>query len=187
MLRTLTLCLALGTGAAAAQDGAAVVLKEHLVTTDAVITLSDLFDNTGEAGAVQLARAPAPGRSVALDPGFIRQTAAREGLYWANAGGVLRVTVERAARSVDAAEIIAMIEETLFLETGRAHAVSLSNFRQSLHAPLDSLGGPELIGFDHDPNAALFRAEIAPYPGGAPVAISAGCACRKTRSAVMWC
>ena len=173
MLRTLPLILALSAGAAQAQEAATpVVLKERLVSTDGVITLSDLFDNAGEAGDVQLARAPAPGRAISLDPDFVRNTAARQGLYWANAGGVLRVTVEREARTVSASEVTAMVEEALFVETGNVYAVNLSNLRQELFAPADTLGGPELISFDHDPASNLFRAQIAPYPGGDAITVS---------------
>jgi len=174
MLRTLSLSLALGllSGTALAQGSQTVVLKEHLVTTDAVITLSDLFDQTGEAGDVALARAPAPGRALSLSPEFVQQSAAREGLYWANAGGMLRVTIERAARTVEARELVQIVEEALFVETGRPHDITLSNTRQTLHAPIDMLGAPELISFDHDPRSAMFRAEIAPYPGGEAITVS---------------
>lgn len=173
MLRTLSLILALSAGAAQAQEATTpVVLKERLVSADGVITLSDLFDNTGEAGDVQLARAPAPGRSISLDPDFVRTAAARQGLYWANAGGVLRVTIEREARTVSTSQISAMIEEALFVETGNAHMVNLSNLRQDLFAPADALGGPELVNFDHDPGSTLFRAQIAPYPGGETLTVS---------------
>ena len=173
MLRTLTLILALSAGAAQAQEVATpVVLKERLVSADGVITLSDLFDNAGVAGDVLLARAPAPGRSISLDPNFVRDVAARQGLQWANAGGVLRVTVEREARTVSVSEITAMIEEALFVETGHVHAVNLSSLRQDLFAPVDTLGGPELVSFDHDAGSNLFRAQIAPYPGGDPLTVS---------------
>lgn len=173
MVRTLALVLCLAAAPSAfAQDSQAVVLKERPVSMDGVITLSDLFENTGEAGDTLLARAPAPGAQLSLDPGFVQQSAARAGLHWANAGGLLRVTVERAARTVSPTELTAMIEESLFVEHGRTFAVSLSNTRQALHAPLESLGAPELLSFDHDARSGLFRAEIAPYPGGAPVTVS---------------
>ncbi|HCR67145.1 MAG: flagella basal body P-ring formation protein FlgA [Oceanicaulis sp.] len=185
MLRTLTLILALSTGAAAAQEvSTSVVLKERLVSADAVITLSDLFDITGEAGDVQLARAPAPGRAISLDPDFVRNAAAREGFHWANAGGVLRVTVEREARTVSASDISDLVQEALYVETGHAYAVNLSNMRQDLFAPADALGGPELISFDHDASSNLFRAQIATYPGGEPLTV-AGRAQRVTNVPVL--
>lgn len=176
MYRTLSLCLAVVAGSlsdtARAAETQTVVLKEHVVSEDAVITLSDLFDQTGPAGDVALARAPAPGHALSLSPDYVQEAAAREGLHWANAGGVLRVTVERAARTIDSLELVQIIEEALFVETGRPHDITLSNTRQTLHAPINQMGSPELISFTHDPRSALFRAEIAAYPGGAPVQIS---------------
>ncbi|WBQ11810.1 flagellar basal body P-ring formation chaperone FlgA [Hyphomonadaceae bacterium BL14] len=171
MTRTLALLAALALAAspaAAADEARTVILKDRLTTLDGVITLGDLFDGAGEAADAMLARAPSPGQRVSLDPAFVRAEAARHGLHWANAGGVMRVTVERAARTVSAAEMSRLIEEALYVESGQAHLVELSNRTQTLHAPLDSAGGPELVSLEHDARAGLFRAEIAPWPGAAP-------------------
>jgi len=174
MTRTLALLSALAVlslaapPAADADEARTVILKDRLTTLDGVITLGDLFDGAGEAADAILARAPAPGQRVSLDPAFIRAEAARHGLSWANAGGVMRVTVERAARTVSATDIARLIEEALYVESGQAHLVELSNRTQTLHAPLDSAGGPELVSLEHDARAGLFRAEIAPWPGAAP-------------------
>ena len=143
-----------------------VVLKERLVSQDAVVTLSDLFDGAGEAGAAVLARAGAPGEPVSLEPGFVQREAARHGLSWANAGGVPRVTVERAARVVSPDALAAIIEEALFMDSGDTHQVSLSAATQTLAAPVDSIGAPRLASIDHDPRSGLFRAEVAAWPDG---------------------
>lgn len=157
---------------AQASDARPVVLKERLVASGPAITLGDLFEDAGPAAGIAVARAPSPGERLSIDPLHVQAVAAREGLDWANAGGVLRVTVERAARIVSAAQIEAMIEEMLFVETGAAHQVSLSSFGSSLAAPVDSMGGPELVSFDHDARSGLFRAEIAAWPGGQAATIS---------------
>lgn len=170
MTRMLTLiaALALAASPASADEARTVILKDRLTTLDGVITLGDLFEGAGEAADAMLARAPAPGQRVSLDPAFVRAEAARHGLQWANAGGVMRITVERAARTVSAADISRLIEEALYVESGQAHLVELSNRTQTLHAPLNSAGGPELVSLEHDSRAGLFRAEIAPWPGAAP-------------------
>ncbi|MFW6413402.1 MAG: flagellar basal body P-ring formation chaperone FlgA [Oceanicaulis sp.] len=149
-----------------AQDSVRVVLKERPVSEDAVVTLSDLFDGVSEAGDAQLARAPEPGAAISLDPDFVRRTAAHAGLDWPNAGGLPRVTVQRAARLIEPAALTALVEEMLFVEHGEAHAVELSGAQRPLAAPLDAAGGPEVLSFDHDPRSGLFRAEIAAWPGG---------------------
>jgi flagella basal body P-ring formation protein FlgA len=125
-----------------------------------------LFDGAGEAGSAVLARAGAPGEAISLEPGFVRREAARHGLSWANAGGLPRVTVERASRKVGAKALAAIIEETLFMETGESHQVTLSAATGALAAPADAIGAPRLASLDHDPRSGLFRAEMAAWPGG---------------------
>ncbi len=173
MIRASLAALILATAPAVADDtGRTVILSERLVADGPTITLGDLFDGAGAAADVAIARAPAPGERLALDPVYVREAAAREGLVWANASNVLRVTVEREARQVAAIEIKALLEESLFVETGEVFFVRLSNSRLTLAAPLDSFGGPELISFDHDAGSGMIRAEIAAYPGGTPVRVA---------------
>ncbi|PWE17554.1 flagella basal body P-ring formation protein FlgA [Marinicauda salina] len=177
MARLLACLIVLAATAAApalADDAAprTVVLKERLVSDDHVITLSDIFENAGEAGATMIARAPAPGERLSLDPDYVRREAAGAGLDWANGAGVQRVTVERAGRAVGAAEIRELIATALYAETGRAHEVELSNRNLALYAPVDSAGAPELVSLDTDSRAGLFRAEIAPWPDAEPVTVS---------------
>ncbi len=173
MIRASLIAFALfASPALADEDGRTVILSERLSTSGNTITLGDVFDDAGDAADVALARAPAPGQRLSLDPAYVRQAAAREGLIWANAGGVLRVTVEREGRQINATELSALLEESLFMDTGEAHAVRLSNARLSLWAPIDSFGAPELVSIDHDAGSGLLRAEIAAYPGGEPVTVS---------------
>lgn len=176
MVRTLFTAAALAASAlcapAPAEETRTVVLKERLVSQDGVVTLSDLFDGAGEAGGAVLARAGAPGEPVSLDPAFVRREAARHGLSWANAGGVARLTVERAARTVGPEALAAIIEETLFMESGDAHEVTLSAATQSLSAPVDAVGAPRLASFEHDPRSGLFRAEMAAWPEGPVTRVS---------------
>lgn len=155
-----------------AEEARAVILKERLVASGPAITLGDLFDNAGDAAGTAVARAPEPGGRVSIDPAHVQALAAEAGLSWANAGGVLRVTVERAARIVPAAEVEALIEEMLFVETGKTHQVSLSSHVAELAAPVGSLGAPEVLRFEHDPRSGLFRADIAAWPGGQAETIS---------------
>ena len=153
----------LSAGAAA---GEPVVLKEHLVTEDHVVTLSDLFETERAEADAPLARIAEPGGTLPLEPDYVRRAAARAGLDWANAGGVLRVTVTRDGRAVHAPDIAAIIEGALYAESGRAHEITLSNRSLTLYAPVDAAGAPELISLETEPRSAMFRAEIAAWPGG---------------------
>lgn len=170
-LAALTAAL-LAAAPAGAEAPQAVVLKERLVASGPAITLGDLFENAGDAAGTAVARSPQPGERVSIDPLHVQALAAEAGLSWANAGGVLRVTVERAARIVPASDVEAMIEEMLFVETGRPHQVSLSSHVAELAAPVGSFGAPEVLRFEHDARSGLFRADIAAWPGGEAETIS---------------
>lgn len=161
----LALCCALSAFAHAQHS---VILKSKLVSEDGVITLSDLFEVEGEVGAIELARAPAPGERLSLDPGYIRTVAREAGLDWANAAGLLRISVERAARQVTDQEIRDLVAETLYMDTGKVHQISLSSARAVLAAPVDTMGAPVLTSIEHDERTGLFRAEIAAWPEGEP-------------------
>ena len=71
--------------------GTAVSLKADTVSTDAVVTLGDLFDGAGAAASVPVANRT--GASVVLNARAVQLAAARAGLDWANAEGFRTVVV----------------------------------------------------------------------------------------------
>jgi flagella basal body P-ring formation protein FlgA len=77
--------------AAPALAGTAVSLKADTVSTDAVVTLGDLFDGAGAAAGVPVAART--GASVVLNARAVQLAAARAGLDWANAEGFRTVVV----------------------------------------------------------------------------------------------
>ena len=173
MLRCTLAALLISTACAVpalGSDAQTVILREHPASDDHIITLGDLFEGLDDE--TQVARAGAPGQSVSLDPAYLRREAWRAGYDWANAGDLQRVSVLRESRPVPASTITQMLEEALYFDTGRSHQISLSNRQLTLHAPLDSQGTPELVSFETDAAAGLFRAQIAPYPGGEPVLVT---------------
>ena len=78
----------------------AVVLRETLLVDGAHITLGDLFTVEGEAAGVVVARAPEPGGRTSLTVEYVRRIAAENGLDWANAASVRRITVARTVLTV---------------------------------------------------------------------------------------
>lgn len=173
MIRTALAVAVLFSAPALSQEAQRVVLKERLTTAGASITLGDLFEINGASAETALARAPEPGGLLSLDPTYVQRIAAREGLSWANAGGLLRVTVERSSRSVTANELASVFEEMLFVETGQPHAISITNSRANLAAPIDTRGSVEVISFDHDARSGLFRAQVRAWADG-PVELISG-------------
>ncbi len=158
--------------AAAAEESRTVLLKERTVTENHVITLGDLFEDAGEAGDTVVARAPSLGQRVSLDPAHVQREAARHGLHWSNALGRERITVERAARQISASELSELIGAEIYGQTGRPHEITLANRSMSLHAPMSSEGGPEIVRLDLDARGGQFRAEITAWPGGDPVTVA---------------
>ena len=83
--------------APAAFAGQPVSLRNDTTDADGVVTLGELFDGAGSAGAVVVARRAGP--SVVLDAAQLQMTARRAGLDWANPQGLRRVIVRQGAEN----------------------------------------------------------------------------------------
>jgi flagella basal body P-ring formation protein FlgA len=81
--------------AAPALAATPVTLKADTVDADGVVTLGDIFDGAGPAGATPVASRT--GASVMLNAAVVRGAAARAGLDWANAEGLRQIVVSGAA------------------------------------------------------------------------------------------
>ena len=165
-------CLTTALATAPAVAGETVVLRETLNVEGAHVTLGDLFTDAGASADIVVARAPAPGSRTSLDVGYIQRIAAENDLDWANAGGVRRVTVARASRSVDADILTDMIEGELMAREGQVHDVRLANNGLVLHAPVESVGGPQIVSLNYDIRSGMLSAEVAAYDGAEPVRVT---------------
>jgi flagella basal body P-ring formation protein FlgA len=94
-MRGFLFAAAVSLAAAPALAGQAVTLKADTVDADGVVTLSDLFDGAGAAGATPVAARP--GQIIVLDAGAVQILARRNGLDWVNAEGIRRIVVHGAA------------------------------------------------------------------------------------------
>jgi flagella basal body P-ring formation protein FlgA len=148
---------------APALAGEPVVLRERLNVDGAQITLGDLFENAGAAAETPIARAPAPGARTSLDVSYVQRMAAQNNLDWANAGYLRRVTVSRNSRVISGETLTDILEGELMMTEGRRHEVRLSNTALMLHAPVDSLGGLEVLSLNFDPRSGLIAVEVQPY------------------------
>lgn len=156
-------------GEAMAQDLQAVVLKEHLVTEDHLVSLDDLFEGVEDTTA--LARAGTPGQTISLDPEFVQRLARQNGYLWSNAGELQRVSVRRASFEISAQELSALIAREFYSRTGRSHDITLST-GTSLHVPTTQTATPTLVSLQSDTGGGLFSAGVVPYPGAEPVVIT---------------
>lgn len=171
-LLALTTLASASLASAPALAGETVLLRESLSVDGAQITLGDIFDIAGEASAIAIARAPAPGRRTSLDVHYVRRIAAENDLEWANAGGVRRVTVTRNSRVIDHSDLADIIAGELYMTEGQPHEVRLSTAGATLHTPVDSFGGLEIQTLNFDPRTGLLGVEVLPYDGAEPVRLS---------------
>ncbi|WP_203291979.1 flagellar basal body P-ring formation chaperone FlgA [Maricaulis parjimensis] len=165
-------CLTTALVTAPAVAGETVVLRENPSAEGSHITLGDLFTSAGASADVVVARAPAPGSRTSLDVSYVQHIAAEHDLDWANAAGVRRVTVARASRTVDADMLTDMLEGELFAREGSVHDVQLANSGLVLHAPVESVGGPQIVSLNYDIRSGLLSAEVAPYDGADTVRLT---------------
>ncbi len=100
-----TVCAWLIAGSALA--GQPVTLKADTVDSDGMITLSDLFDGAGAAGAVKVAAKP--GTALILDAVAVQGLARRSGLDWPNAEGIRRIVVRGGAVSAPGTPAAAVV------------------------------------------------------------------------------
>jgi flagella basal body P-ring formation protein FlgA len=171
MIRSTLIALAcLTTAPAIASEN--VVLKETLVVEGAHITLGDLFDLDGEVAEIVVARAPAPGARSALDVGYVQRMAADHELEWANASGLRRLSISRSSRAIGSGELSDILEGELYAIEGQVHEVQLANSALTLHAPLDSFGGLEIVSLNFDPRSGMLASEVRPYDGAETVRIT---------------
>jgi flagella basal body P-ring formation protein FlgA len=90
-MRLLMLAAAAAVFASPALAGVPVTLKPDTANANGVVTLSDLFDGAGAAGATPVAARP--GASVVLDAAVVQALARRAGLDWPNAEGLRKIVV----------------------------------------------------------------------------------------------
>jgi len=94
MIRKLALCFALV--GAPALAGTPVALKTDAFAAGSV-TLGDLFEGAGRAGAVVVGPAAQPGANIILDAGLVQRQARAAGLDWNNEAGLQRIVVHGGA------------------------------------------------------------------------------------------
>ena len=85
------------------------VLRPHAVVEDAVIRLSDLFDEAGQNAGRVIGPAPAPGRRVVVEPAQLLAIARAHGVAWRPLTAADTVVVERPGRAVPREEVLDLL------------------------------------------------------------------------------
>ncbi|MGD2132231.1 MAG: flagellar basal body P-ring formation chaperone FlgA [Maricaulaceae bacterium] len=156
--------LAAGLTALPAAADAVVTLRPSLEVAGETIAFSDLFDGVPAGADSDIARSPAPGASVTIDPVWLGERARMAGLDWPNATNVRRVSVRRASQTISADMIGELIADELARQHHEDYAVTLSGARM-LHAPIDAALSPVVNALSYDPSSNSFTANVSLYPG----------------------
>ena len=143
------------------------ILPRVVVVGD-VVTLGDVFDDAGGAGDVVVARAPAPGKRLAISVPRILSLARANGLDWSPPYGLDRVIVRRASRRISEIEIGARIGDELAAAAhGENLRVELARNSPELHV---AVGADDFIDVDSivfDARTGRFAVSLIAAPGTA--------------------
>lgn len=101
------------TAVAGSRDIEDATLRYDIMVQDNVIRLSDILEGSPRAEKINVARAPRPGETVALNPTAILRMAARYRIRWSAPAGLKRIIVRRSSNIVDASVLLDEIEMAL--------------------------------------------------------------------------
>ncbi|MDC9700721.1 MAG: flagellar basal body P-ring formation chaperone FlgA [Alphaproteobacteria bacterium] len=108
-----------------------------------VITLGDLFNNTGKKSFIAVFKAPDPGKSGQISTLRLEKLAYHHGLGWRNDQNLVSVTVKRASRLITPEEIQKKVEDFIKKEVtqtpGTHLLITLQNNQNELHLPTEKM------------------------------------------------
>src|SRR5580658_10378108 len=125
----LALLLALAAAPAPAAPQANTTLRSAARVATAQITLGDLFDNAGGHAEDVVAAAPPPGASLLFESAWLAATAHKYDLAWQPPSTQTSIRVQRAARTVDNAELGDQLTRQLGLGQAKTQLVFDTQYR----------------------------------------------------------
>ena len=134
---------ALLAAATPAMAGQAVTLKADAVDADGVVTLGEIFDGAGTAGAAPVATRA--GATVMLDAYAVQAAARRAGLDWANAEGVRRIVVRGGAVAAAQRGNVDVLTWARNIATGEIVQPQDLVWGQAALAPADAPNDPDVM------------------------------------------
>jgi flagellar basal body P-ring formation protein FlgA len=158
----LLLAVAVGCMAIAARSDEPITLRAAPIAEGETILASEVF--IGVEADFTLTRAPAPGRSVTLDPQWLAAKLREKGYTWEESGATMRVEVRRAADTVSRSALEALIGEQMNAEWGRLFDVSLP-VTAELAAPAGTPRDIQILQLDHDPRSGRLAVSLRYGPG----------------------
>jgi flagella basal body P-ring formation protein FlgA len=99
--------------AAGARSALAASLKSSAILTSDVLTVGDIFDNTGRNANYVLGPAPQPGKDMVLNTSTLLRIAMALDLQWQPSNSTDQIVVRRAATLIPASVVTAALTNTL--------------------------------------------------------------------------
>lgn len=173
MIRLIALLVACCAGLNAAE--AQPVLKPVAAVTADVVTLGDLVEGLGAAGATPVFAAPALGEDGVVQAWRVLEAARVHGIQGIDQRGIVEVRVERAARLVSDVELGALVRSEIGVQGTAADRVQITLDTTALprRIAVAPAGGLVLQRFLQDPATGRFEATLAVHdgPAGLPRAL----------------
>lgn len=153
--------LILGVGIGFPANAATLTLNPQARIDRAAILLTDVFAGLDPAQDVEIAVAPAPGRSVTYDYTVLTKLARHYSLDWRTAGFSDKTVITRAGNKIDQAMIKSSVSEQLrALGVQGDLDVALDNRALEIDLPSDIKPDFALSDFNYDKSNQRFRAEL---------------------------
>jgi flagella basal body P-ring formation protein FlgA len=143
-------------------------LRSNARVNGAQIKLGDLFDNAGPHADDVVANAPAPGTTLLFETAWLSITAHNAGLAWEPPSTATAIRVQRAARTVDNAELTKPLSEALGLAQTKTSLQFDTQYR--VQVPVGDEPGYAVENVQINQAAGRFTAELRVPPGDASVA-----------------
>jgi len=150
-----------------------VTLKADAVDADGVVTLGEIFDGAGPAGATPVAART--GTSVMLSAQAVRAAAARAGLDWANAEGLRQIVVRGGASAGPAAarSNVDVLTWARSIQTGEVIQAQDLVWGKAAMAPADAPNDPDAMVGMAARRALRAGAAVAGRDVSAPMVVKA--------------
>lgn len=167
-LLTVLLLLIPATADAASRDIEDATLRYDIMVQDNVIRLSDILEGSPRAEKINVARAPRPGATVALNPTAILRIAARYRIRWNAPAGLKRIIVRRSSNIVDAAILMDEVEMALSdIAPDDDLDIQFNGRSAEIHVGLNDEPTVKVESIDYDRRSGRFTALVS-APAGDP-------------------
>lgn len=138
-----------------------ITLVPQIKLDRGAIRLGDIFSGITAMQDVEIAVAPAPGRSVTYDYSVLSKVAQRYELDWQSGSFTDKAVITRAAHKIDTDAIKAAVVTQL---QGRGVTgdidIALDNRTQEINLPTDTKAEFTLTDFNYDPTNQRFHTEL---------------------------